>query len=180
MTFVYHLMPKQLEGNVLYPLNQLKTLYPSLYEQQRQKYLGREEMMERKIPLLQNCFWNDVLFFTSVHPSAIKHGFLSVGKTWKTLKWGQIDIQKGYFSADNTVVYYPDVSREIGNFTLQPDRFSLFEPARIITTYELPQVTIAYYRECVTNQTTIFAWRGLPHILYRGSISIDDIEVIEV
>lgn len=39
-----------MRGDVLYPLNTLKTLHPDLYEFHVGKYAGREYLMDQKIP----------------------------------------------------------------------------------------------------------------------------------
>ena len=42
MSFVYHAVPRDMVGDVLYPLNQLEAMRPGLYEFQESKYVGRE------------------------------------------------------------------------------------------------------------------------------------------
>ena len=69
--FVYHLVPKQLQGNSLYPLRQLQVAAPELAEFYAQKYKGREAVQERSVPPL-DCLWNDVLMFCPVHPRQIQ------------------------------------------------------------------------------------------------------------
>jgi len=56
---LYHRVPADLKGHILYPLNQLKSIYPSLYDTKATTYQGREAVMQARIPLL-NCLWNDV------------------------------------------------------------------------------------------------------------------------
>jgi len=58
--FLYHLVPKNIRGDILYPLNILKSIYPDIYQYQVNKYFGREYIIEQRIPLF-NCLWNDVL-----------------------------------------------------------------------------------------------------------------------
>ncbi|MBK8551651.1 MAG: hypothetical protein IPL53_11555 [Ignavibacteria bacterium] len=70
MNYLYHRVPKNLRGNVLYPLNTLKEIHPDLYEQQASKYAGREHITCQIIPIL-NCLWNDVLHFSAVNPEEI-------------------------------------------------------------------------------------------------------------
>jgi len=59
MNYLYHGVPKQLEGNILYPLNILKDKCPEVYEKEVSKYVGREHVKENRIPAF-NCLWNDV------------------------------------------------------------------------------------------------------------------------
>jgi hypothetical protein len=179
MTVVYHLAPKNLVGNTLQPMNALKESHPGIYAKYVQKYQGREQVIERKIPLL-NCLWNDVLFFTSVHPRAIKEGFIAVGKQWKPQQWIEVDTVQSGFNAENTVIYVSDMTRQKGDFTLNPEWFIAFAAEKLITTMELPEATLAYYREAAENQEPIFAWRGLPHIMHQGSIDLDAVKWLEI
>ena len=71
MIYLYHSVPKNLEGSILYPLNTLKGKHPDIYEQQVSKYVGREHIKEQRIPIL-DCLWNDVLHFSAVNPKEVK------------------------------------------------------------------------------------------------------------
>ena len=67
MTFLYHRVPANMQGDFLSPLNQLKDIYPEAYAEAVKKYEGREFLMNVGIPTL-DCLWNDFLFLTAVHP----------------------------------------------------------------------------------------------------------------
>ncbi len=58
--YLYHSVPRDLQGAMLYPLNVLARLYPGLYEEQLKKYVGREHIPRQQIPGL-GCAWGDVL-----------------------------------------------------------------------------------------------------------------------
>ena len=65
MQYVYHMVPEELKGEYLIPLNELKSVYPNLYGEYIQKYKDhphREKLLTRKIPKLE-CLWNDVVHF---------------------------------------------------------------------------------------------------------------------
>lgn len=83
MTFlIYHMVPQNLTGEVLYPLNVLRTHLPEIYDAQVKKYSGREGVMAHKVPILE-CLWNDVLHFSPVHPSKIRDAIADAGWRWK-------------------------------------------------------------------------------------------------
>jgi hypothetical protein len=67
---IYHRFPRHLQGDTLYPLNELKLLDPKLYAGECAKYRGREFLMARRVPFL-DCLWNDVIHFSAVHPNAL-------------------------------------------------------------------------------------------------------------
>lgn len=179
MALLYHLMPKNIVGGVLYPLNQLREMHPQIYEAAMRKYEGRAEVTQRNIPLL-NCLWNDVVFFTSVHPEAIRNGFIAAGSPWTPKKWVAVDPTVHRFDAQNTVIYNPNIQRAHGDYAFLPEQFSSFKAGKITTICQLPEPTQDYYRETAQRGEPIFAWRGLPHILHHGSVRIDDDQIIEV
>ena len=76
MEYVYHMVPEELKGEYLIPLNELKRAYPNLYDEYIQKYKDhtqREQLLTRKIPKLE-CLWNDVVHFCrSIHIKSIKN-----------------------------------------------------------------------------------------------------------
>lgn len=174
---VYHLMPKNLAGETFHPLNTLKTLHPVVYEKHIQKYCGREQVLQRPIPIL-NCLWNDVLFFTNVHPKAILEGFIAAGQQWRPQQWAVADTVTAGFSGQNAVIYHPDPERTKGDFAVQSERFAPFVEGEIQAVHELPSATLTYYIEAAARGEPIFAWRGLPHVLFRGSIGLADVDLL--
>lgn len=179
MTQVFHLLPRQLFGRTLYPLNRLKAIAPEAFEQHVHKYTGRQALLERRIPLL-GCMWNDVLFFSPVHPEQIRDSFIAAGKTWKPRQWCIVDTLEHRFNRENTVIYYSPMDREKGDFSLSPDAITPFAPETLENLRVLPTETMNYYHEAVKNGDPIFPWRGIPHILYRGNIPLDSLAIIKV
>lgn len=68
--YVYHFRPAGMSGEILMPLNVLKTELPTIYEEQVKKYKGREFLLQEKIPIL-DCLWNDVLHISPINPQLI-------------------------------------------------------------------------------------------------------------
>ena len=56
MEFVYHGAPREMVGDVLYPLDQLAAVHPGLYAVQKSKYDGREQVMPFQVPHLNRGF----------------------------------------------------------------------------------------------------------------------------
>lgn len=70
---LYHMKPFDMRGDVLYPLNAMKDIYPDIYEKQIAKYddhPSRKKLPLRRIPKL-DCLWNDVIQCAPVHPHLI-------------------------------------------------------------------------------------------------------------
>jgi hypothetical protein len=77
--YVYHRVPPDLRGTVLYPLNRLADVHPDLYEELQQNYATRRDIAALRIPPLGNCLWNDVLHFSPVHPARIQAALADAG-----------------------------------------------------------------------------------------------------
>ena len=65
MAFVYHLCAPDFRGEVLYPLDSLRSAYPDIYLRERVKYEGRDSVLEYKVPFL------DVTWGATVNLSAL-------------------------------------------------------------------------------------------------------------
>ena len=178
MPYVYHLVPHNFRGDALYPLNRLKDAQPELYAEHARKYQGRDRLLSRRVPLL-DCLWNDVLHFSPVHPEQIRDGLRAAGHEWKPRRWFEVDPAACGFDAGNTVVYlYP--ARERGDFATRDEDFTAYDPALLEEMTTLPQATAAYYAEAVAAGEPIFAFHRIPHILHRGSVECNGMNVVEV
>jgi hypothetical protein len=75
---LFHTAPNRMVGTVLYPLNELEDVDPETWRQERKKYAGREQVLEKRV-LPLNCLWNDVLHLSAVHPADIIAALDDVG-----------------------------------------------------------------------------------------------------
>ena len=70
MDYVYHMVPKEMKGEVLNSLNEMKLIHPELHKHYSKKYFNhpeRERLLLRRIPKL-DCLWNNVIFLSPLHP----------------------------------------------------------------------------------------------------------------
>lgn len=65
--FVYHSVPRDMVGSILYPLNQLQAIAPDRYAFQKAKYAGREAVLDYRIPGLGLLF-NDTVHCSPLPP----------------------------------------------------------------------------------------------------------------
>lgn len=176
MLYLYHRVPKNMQGNVLYPLNLLKEKYPDIYAKEVSKYDNRKHLLEVKIPLL-NCVWNDVLHFSAVHPSHIKEALIAGGKDADfTLSCYQVDPKM--LSSENTVVYLYNQ----GSATNPSNKkvFIPYNPNDIGKFAVMPEGTKRYYKESITQGKKTLLFHLIPHILYRETLSIVGLPIITV
>ncbi len=175
--FVYHHVPVNLTGSVLYPLNQLKQVYPDVAVVQLKKYQGRESLLSQRI-LLLNCLWNDVLHFSTVHPAKIKAAMEESGHTIGSRKWRYFEVDAAFFSPSNTVIWE---YRERHRTRLLIDESECFPfEARLLGKYtEVGKWTRRYYAE-VKPGARVLPYVGIAHVLYKGHLNVEGVTIIEV
>ncbi|MEL6385224.1 MAG: hypothetical protein AAFQ89_22715 [Cyanobacteria bacterium J06626_18] len=176
----YHIAPKNLYGTVIYPLNELRKLYPETYQEHIEKYRDREALLSLRIASL-DCLWNDVLHFSPVHPSQIRHAFKDTGHGWPSLptKWIEADPFILGLSEQNAALYFPR-QREKGDFTVDALQFKPWFDGALQGLSKLPETTFEYYRRCKANGERPFLFHLIPHVLFCGSVDLSEVEVISV
>lgn len=175
--YVYHRVPDDLNGHILYPLNQLKSVYPSLYVTKAAHYQNREAVTQARLPIL-DCLWNDVLHFSPVHPSKIQEALAEAGFGRKPRRYYEVDPLAKGFNATNAVIFlHRRVNLE--KFQLEEDDFRVFHPAELSALGEIPAATRTCYREMFEQGKRPLVYLYVPHILYQGRLDIRDVKVIE-
>lgn len=170
--YLYHIFKIDLKGNILYPLNQLKQVYPDVYKRQAAKYEGREHLMKQKIPIL-NCLWNDVVHLSPVHPSQIKSALEDAGCKYRKRKYWCIDAHS--LKKSDTVIYLYESDKDYAE-----KEYIRYDPADISRYSQLPQATKDYYKKCADEEREPLLFHRVPHILYKGTIKVTMLKTIEV
>ena len=179
-SFIYHHVPIDMIGTTLYPLNQLKKDYPELYQFHRKKYEKREHILEQRIPVLNNCLWNDVLFFSTIHPQLLFDARREAG-------WPNLQPQL-YFKVDansleqDLLALHPYEPEQETNRGISPTAFIKYTPGMLEEYSAIRPETIHYFkilRQQGAPKIPLF-YRYVPHILYKGSLETSNLEIIEV
>jgi hypothetical protein len=166
---LYHRRPMNLRGNILYPLNRLKHFDGDAYEQHRAKYNGREALLEQRIPPL-DCFWNDVLHLSPVHPGRVAELARGWGLGWCETEWFEFDPRALKFSAADTAVFrYTDTSIST---VLPAEQFERFDVEKLCEMSEIPDRTREYYASMSRGDGRYLIFVGVPHVLHKGSLSV--------
>ncbi len=168
---LYHMVPEMMRGNLLLPLNDLKFKFPDVYMEQIKKYAGRERILNRRVPIL-DCLWNDVLHTTAIEPSIVKDVLIKVGLIPPNKQWFKIPISR---LDQNLLVTYWYRNWSAGDDQAEYERFD----ASHMNSYRIiPDATIEYYKSMKSEGKRPLLFHLVPHILYKGSISTDGLEVI--
>lgn len=174
MNYLYHLVPKNMEGEILFPLTQLKERFPDAYVFSKKKYEGREHIMEQKIPIL-NCLWNDVLHLSPVHPKEIKNALLTSGKKdIPSHEYFEIDPRD--LKPENTIIYL--YKEGIYNRDISLAEFAEYEADKIKQYASIPTITMEYYKDKIAKGEKPLLFWHIPHILFKGSINTSKVRKI--
>lgn len=172
--YVYHRKPKDFKGNLLYPLNALKDIYPDAYKHQIAKYQGRMELMQQRIPLL-DCLWNDVIHLAPVNPEKVYHNIRLAGgstnkKTW--FRWNISDLVEKKW-----LIYEGPNSKSP---KLEKRHFSYLSAKKYSELADLPEATKLYYKKAIEEGSPTLMFICCPHILLKDVLDINLGEEIEV
>jgi hypothetical protein len=170
-TFLYHMVPQDMRGATLHPLNSLKEIHPDLYIKNAAEYEGREHVMKRFLPTLEAA-WNDVLHFTAVNPGELKAALLEAGLEPREMKFYQID--PNLLDPERTTVFL------CKNEEMHPENFTTYDPKKLEEHASLREETRSYYKEMSVRGERPLLFVGIPHILHKGSMDISNLPVIVV
>lgn len=172
------MQPKQVFGEALLPLNQILKYDKSVFEEKVKKYKGREILLERIIPKL-NCLWNDVLFFSPVHPQKIKELFNEVNRTWKLFNWYELNPEDIANFEKNTVIY-DSKEKQKGDFSFDEKDIIPFSLKELEKHREIPEATKRNYKNMKASGETIFIFYQIPHILYKGKVPVSKLKQFSI
>lgn len=176
MTYLYHKVPRSMTGSTLYPLHALKDIDRRLFDEAIKKYKGREYIIDQRIPIFENCLWNDVIFMTALQPQLLYDVRNSLG-------FSKLQPQQFYkipfdtLDRKNTGIYL--FSPETVPHTLSADEFIL-SPNDLSRYTTIPEATVNYFKDLKASGSDYIPlfWRFIPHVIFRGTIDVSDAEII--
>jgi hypothetical protein len=173
---VYHILPTNFTGSILYSLNALKDVLPEIHQIQSTIYRGQADLVSRKIPYL-GCSWNDVIHFSAVHPAQIRGAVESVGLTWKTTHWFEIDVTAIGFDDTNAAIFTAPF-RPQGN--IADADFIPFTLETLQMLNSIPQASYEYFNHAKAHDERPFLFNCVPHVLYHGTVETDQAGVSQI
>jgi hypothetical protein len=167
--FLYHARPERMRGETLYPLNRLRVVDRELYDQERRKYDGREELLELRIPLLE-VLWNDALHLSPIDPRRLAAAWSAAGLSspaWER-EFFAIPIER--IDAGRAVWF------ESGALPL--DHVVPFDPAAYRELREPPAAYLEYLRNSEKRGRPPRPFGYLPHVLVAAPIAVAGVRVV--
>ncbi len=171
MTYVYHRVPSNLTGDRLKPLNCLKASHPNLYQQHIKKYEYRPQALQRRVHGL-DCYWNDVLHFTPIHPGKVLEGLRKSGLETTTLgRWFRFDVRELGFDQTNTVIFWSP-NQEFGDWNESKEDFMPYRETELSQLSELLSKTLCFYQERIDKEEVPLLFFRTPHVLFKGTVAL--------
>jgi hypothetical protein len=173
MATFYHGIPEDMEGTELVPLNAMFAKRPDLHAKYLEKYKGREEILERKIPLL-DCLWNDVVQLLPLHPRQLFELQQQLGLIAEVPRYRYFAIDAMTLDPEQAVVYFKTAPGE-ENVTVK-----WLTDVDLESLQNIPPATQGYYKSLVGTGEPVFNYQFVPHIVYKGSIDVSDASVVKL
>jgi len=173
MSYVYHGIPEDMKGTELIPLNEMLKVDPVLRTKYLEKYEGREEILKRKIPLL-DCLWNDVVQLLPLNPLQLFELQKTMGAISEIpdYRYYRIDVTK--LDPARTAIYFKTAPGE-KNVTVK-----WLSDVNLEDLQSIPEATKRYYESVIGTGEPVFNYQFVPHILYRGTIDVSDAEIFKL
>lgn len=173
MNYFYHGIPEDMKGDSLIPLNEMLSVDPELRAKYLEKYKGREEILERKIPLL-DCLWNDVVQLLPLHPSKLFELQQELGIVDKLPDYRYFQIETSQLEPSKTVVYFKTAPGE-ENVTVK-----WLADVNLDDLQDVPPATLEYYKSMIGTGEPVFNYQFVPHIVYRGTIDVASAKIVSL
>lgn len=155
-------------GTKLVPLSKLKDYSKSEYNKNNEKYIGRSNLKQKEI-LLLDCNWDDVVFFSMLDPRIIFAALELLGL---------LDKKK------NIILKFPIKvlkNKTFCSYQECKDK-EIFKKINIHSykeLHEIPIDTIQYFIDCVKSGEDPLIFSNIPHLLLKDELSISLGEEIE-
>jgi len=174
MTFIYHRVPDNMTGNILYPLSELMEVHPELHALHKSRYMKRKQILTGGIPGL-GCFWYDVLHFVAVHPQMIREVLQELGVSM-SLRYYEIDAE---LIAPEKAVVYLNKEHEPGEDAVLASDFIPYNPKEVEALSYPSDDIKKYHKENFRNGDELMLHYHVPQILYRGHFDTGGLAIIE-
>lgn len=178
--YVYHMLPKDMQGDRLVPLNTLGKTYPHLYEQYTKKYFDhpdRPKLLKRQVPKL-HCLWNDVLHFLPLHPFHVYDALTKLEiKKKENLFFFKIPVERLQPNRNALYLYSKENFKgPVEDFDEQ--NFLLLDIAEYKEMRKIPSETVEYFRVENKKGKPFGMFHFIPHVLSFGEVDVTNVEII--
>lgn len=172
---LYHIVPDDIVGETLYPLNRLAELHPRVASEHARKYTGRERLMQVRLPIL-DCLWNDVLHLAPLHPSITKAALLASGFQVSPRRFFVIPPE---LLDPRRAVHFKHSRDTQGAYDFLASDFSAFAPESYEELEHVPAEQSAYFLRMKATGEKPLLWARTPHVFYLGDLPVKNLPLME-
>lgn len=168
--YIYHHVPQNQKGDIIYPLNQLKEKFPDIYKTQLAKYDDIEEK-DVEIPGFGN--WNDCVNLMPVSPGLVKKELEKYGHdtNWQW-RFYRIDPEK----LDNSKLIIMTMTEANG---VLERKFMPFSRVAFEKYCHIGEATRNIFQKAKENHEQPNTFARVPHMLYKDSINTTNLDIVE-
>jgi len=185
MAFVYHLCAPDFRGEVLYPLDSLRSAYPDIYLRERVKYEGRESVLEYKVPFL-DVTWGATVNLSALDPCLLVKARRRLGVPFSNLllrRVLRIPVQR---IAHLRAVRYDSATHWINSSPGDPSvplvppshEFVRFDAASHEEVTAVPALHLDYLRPLAARGERALGFVFVPHVLVASPIDVSGLEPV--
>ncbi|SFC51356.1 hypothetical protein SAMN05443252_10438 [Bacillus sp. OV322] len=178
--YVYYMVPSEMKGEKLIPLNSLKYPYPQMYEKYTKKYFDhpeRPKLLSKQVPKL-NCLWNDVLHFLPLHPYYVYMAFTKLDiKAKEKQRFFKVPIVN-LKNNKNAIYLYSQENYKGPSEPIEKDEIKLLNIEDYKELTELPPAAFEYYKKESRKGNRFGLFPYIPHVLSLGEVDINNAEII--
>ena len=187
MRYLYHLCSTDFRGTILYPLNDLRAVHPDLYAREREKYSGRERVLDFIVPRLE-VRWADTVNLSALDPRRLVEERRKLGVTFSNFFSRRLLRIPVECIAELPATRYVATTHWLNSRPHDPNAstappltdFSDFDPRTYLETAEVPSLHRTYLQEQKANDALALGFVFIPHILVAGRIDVSGIEPLEL
>ena len=190
MSAVWHGVPRDMIGETLFPLSQLRDVDEELYEAQRAKYAGREQVLDYRVALL-DCGFLETIHCSSVHPHWIyrarRDAGFEVPARFET-GWGvgfafEIPLER---IVVNPTAWYAWRTPWVNGYPGEDDvpaappseEFEIFDPVRYSPLADVPELHRTYLARMSQRKRRPLTFVHIPHVLVAGPIDVRGCRIV--
>lgn len=185
MAFAYHLCSPDFEGDILYSLDSLRSALPHIYERERQKYNGRETVLDYEVPLL-GITWTQTVNLSALDPRLLIEERKRLGVPLSRLQTRNLVAIPIERLAKSRCVRYASSEHWINsrpgdpNVPLTPPQkdFSEFDASTYHEPLSVPKEHTKYLVEQNEKGEVPLGFVFIPHLLVAHAIDISGLERI--
>ena len=162
--------PRQMVGEILYPLNTLQQLHPAIYEREIAKYQdhpSRFDLPRRMIPKL-NCLGNDVVQCSPIHPHLL---YLALRERGLPVRPDRTFFQIPLSTLRDVPIAIVTSSGD-PTAPLREDEVSLLDRNTYRELDSVPAEALKWYDHLAHQERIFGLFMGIPQVMVLGSIPI--------